>query len=157
MKRILFAVLALLVAAPLFAQNANLAQLRLVIVDQTGAGIPGAMITVTPQGAGAKVVTATSDERGLATLPDLVLGNAQIHVEFPGFLPTDMPLNLRRGANNKNVELKIEGFSEQVVVEDTASTEDRRGNSMTTTLEQSEIDALPDDPDELQDYLTQLG
>ena len=80
MKRILFAVLALLVAAPLFAQNANLAQLRLVIVDQTGAGIPGAMITVTPQGAGAKAVTATSDERGLATLPDLTLGNAQIHV-----------------------------------------------------------------------------
>ena len=29
--------------------------------------------------------------------------------------------------------------------------------TMTTTLEQSEIDALPDDPDELQDYLTQLA
>ena len=42
MKRTLLTLLALLVAAPLFAQNANLAQLRLVIVDQTGAGIPGA-------------------------------------------------------------------------------------------------------------------
>ena len=157
MKRILFTVLALLVAAPLFAQNANLAQLRLVIVDQTGAGIPGAMITVTPPGAGAKAVTAMSDERGLATLPDLALGNVQLHVEFPGFLPTDTQLALRRGANNQNVELKIEGFQEQVVVQDTASVDDRRGNSMTTTLEQSEIDALPDDPDELQDYLAQLA
>ena len=157
MKRILLTLLALLVAAPVFAQNANLAQLRLVIVDQTGAGIPGAMITVTPQGAGAKPVTATSDERGLATVPDLGLGNVQLHVEFPGFLPTDAQLTLRRGANNQNVELKIEGFQEQVVVQDTASVEDRRGNSMTTTLEQSEIDALPDDPDELQDYLAQLA
>jgi len=156
MKRILLTLIALLVAAPLFAQNASLAQLRLVIVDQTGAGIPGAMISVKPQGAG-QAVTAMSDERGLATIPDLALGAAQVHVEFPGFLPTDMPLALRRGANNQNVELKIEGFQEQVTVSDTASTEDRRGNSMTTTLEQSEIDSLPDDPDELADYLTQLA
>jgi hypothetical protein len=156
MKRLLIAVLALLVAAPLYAQNANLAQLRLVIVDQTGAGIPNATITVTPQG-GSQPVTATSDERGLATLPDVALGQAQLHVEFPGFLPTDMPLNLRRGVNNQNVELKIEGFSDEVVVQDTTATDDRRGNSMSTTLEESEIEALPEDPDELADYLTQLA
>jgi hypothetical protein len=156
MKRILLTVFALLVAAPLYAQNANLAQLRLVIVDQTGAGIPAAMISVTPQGA-QQPITAMSDERGLATVPDLPLGTAQLHVEFPGFLPTDAQLTLKRGANNQNVELKIEGFQEQVVVEDTTATDDRRGNSMSTTLEQSEIDALPDDPDELADYLTQLA
>jgi len=156
MKRILLTFVALLVAAPLFAQNANVAQLRLVIVDQTGAGIPAAIITVRPQGNG-QPLTATSDERGLATVADLPVGVAQIHVEFPGFLPTEIPVTLRRGTNNQNIELKIEGFQEQVVVSDTASTEDRRGNSMTTTLEQSEIDALPDDPDELADYLTQLA
>src|SRR5690606_38601567 len=113
--------------APAFAQNANLAQLRLVIVDQTGAGIPGAMVSVTPQGGGTPK-SAVSDERGVATVPDAPLGMVQVHVEFPGFLPTDMPMTLRRGANNQNVELKIEGFSEQVVVEDTTATDDRRGN-----------------------------
>jgi hypothetical protein len=40
MKRALFVVLGLLAAAPVLAQNANQAQLRLVVVDQTGAGIP---------------------------------------------------------------------------------------------------------------------
>ena len=77
-------------------------------------------------------------------------------MEFPGFLPTDMPLTLRRGANNQNVELKIEGFQEQVVVR---TRFDRRSSRKRheTTLEQSEIDALPEDPDELQDYLTQLA
>jgi hypothetical protein len=158
MRRILLAVIALLLAAPLYAQNANLAQLRLIVVDQTGAGIPGAIITVTPQGAGAsQAVTATSDERGLATIPDITVGPVRVQVEFPGFLPTDVSLNLRRGANNQNVELKIEGFQEEVVVQDTTATDDRRGNSMSTTLEQSEIDALPEDPDELQEYLTQLA
>ena len=53
MKRTLLSLVALFIAAPLFAQNANLAQLRLVIVDQTGAGIPAAMITLTPQGSAA--------------------------------------------------------------------------------------------------------
>lgn len=156
MKRTLLTLIALFIAAPLFAQNASQAQLRLVIVDQTGAGIPGATVTVTLPG-GAQPLTATSDERGLATVPDIPVGAVQLHVEFPGFLPTEMPLTLRRGANNQNVELKIEGFQEEVVVQDTASTDDRRGNSMTTTLEQDEIDALPEDPDELQDYLTQLA
>src|SRR5688572_16331343 len=156
MKRILLAVLTVLLAAPLYAQNANLAQLRLVIVDQTGAGIPGATVTVTPQGGGQPLL-ATSDERGLATIPDVILGVAQLRVEFPGFMTAEMPLTLRRGANNQNVELKIEGFQEQVVVEDTTATDDRRGNSMSTTLEQSEIDALPEDPDELQEYLSQLA
>ena len=126
MKRILPALLALLVAAPLYAQNSNLAQLRLVVVDQTGAGIPGASITVMPQGTGQEARNAVSDERGVATIPDIGLGAAQVHVEFPGFLPTDLPVTLRRGANNQNVELKIEGFQEQVVVSDTTATNDER-------------------------------
>ena len=33
---------------PVYAQNANQTQLRLVVVDETGAGIPNATIIVTP-------------------------------------------------------------------------------------------------------------
>ena len=36
-----------------------------------------------------------------------------------------------------------------MVVTDTTATDDRRGNSMTTTLEEEEIAELSDDPDEL--------
>jgi hypothetical protein len=49
MKRALLLVLGLLAAAPVLAQNANQAQLRLVLVDQTGAGIPSATVVVTPR------------------------------------------------------------------------------------------------------------
>ena len=44
-----------------------------------------------------------------------------------------------------------------MVVNDTAGLlDDRSGNAQTTTLEQSEIDALPDDPDELAEVLQQM-
>jgi len=42
------------------------------------------------------------------------------------------------------------------VVNDTASVDDRRGNALSTTLEQDDIDALPDDPDELAEVLAQM-
>jgi hypothetical protein len=65
MKRIIFGLIALLVATPLLAaQNANQTQLRLVVVDETGAGIPQATIIVTP--ASGDAVTFATDDRGLA-------------------------------------------------------------------------------------------
>jgi outer membrane receptor for ferrienterochelin and colicin len=156
MKRILLVILALLIAAPLSAQNANnQSQLRLVVVDETGAGIPQATITVTP--VSGEAVTFASDDRGLAMSPPLAPGNVQIHVEFPGFEPFEAQMTLRRGAVNQTVTLKIAGLQEEVVVNDTSATDDRRGNSFTTTLEQAEIDELPDDPEELADVLTQMA
>jgi hypothetical protein len=151
-----FSFIALFIAVPVFAQSASLAQLHLVVVDQTGAGIPAATITLTPAGGGAPV-TGTSDERGVAELVGAPIGTATLHVEFPGFLPNEQQVTLKRGSNAQNVTLAIEGFQEQVVVSDTTATNDERGHSMSTTLEQTEIDALPEDPDELQDYLTQLA
>ncbi len=154
MKRFL-AVLFVLLALPVYAQNANQTQLRLVIVDETGAGIPNATIIVTP--ATGNAVAFTSDERGLATSPNLPSGNAKLHVEFEGFDPFEGPINLRRGAMNQTVTLKIAGVQEEVVVNDTTALDDRRGNSQSTTLEEAEIEELPEDPDELADVLTAMA
>jgi carboxypeptidase family protein len=154
MKRFL-SVLFILCALPVHAQNANQTQLRLVIVDETGAGIPNATIIVTP--ASGAAVTFTSDERGLATSPNLPSGNAKLHVEFEGFEPFEAPLNLRRGAMNQTVTLKIAGLQEEVVVNDTTALDDRRGNSQSTTLEESEIEELPEDPEELADVLAAMA
>src|SRR4030095_10245511 len=109
MKRLLFIFIALFIASPLAAQqNANQSQLRLVVVDETGAGIPSATIVVTPSSGAA--ITFTSDERGVASSPSLPVGAATLHVEFGGFEPFDGPITLRRGAINQNVTLKIAGF-----------------------------------------------
>jgi len=152
----------LAVAAPLTAQSgnqgaatqANQAQLRLIVVDQTGAGIPNAAVIVTP--VNGPPVTAMSDDRGVVIVPPVPPGQATVHVEFPGFEPYNATLTLRRGATNQNVTLGIAGLQEEVVVSNLASTDDRSGNAQTTTLEQDEIDSLPDDPDDLAEALTQM-
>jgi len=155
MKRFVIALVAVLAATPLAAQqNANQTQLRLIVVDQTGAGIPSATIVITPQSGAA--VTFQSDDRGVATAPALPPGAVTVHVEFPGFEPFDAPLTLRRGAMNETVTLKIEGFKEEVAVSDTTAPEAAKSAS-TTTLTQEEIDALPDDPDELADALSAMA
>ena len=71
----LLVVLGLLAAAPVLAQNANQAQLRLVVVDQTGAGIPNATVVVTP--VSGEPITVMSDDRGVATLPPLATGRGE--------------------------------------------------------------------------------
>jgi len=155
MKRLLFVFIAFLISVPVYAQNANQTQLRLVVVDETGAGIPAATIIVTP--ASGNAVTFATDERGVAAAPGLPTGNAKLHVEFEGFEPYEGALTLRRGAMNQTVTLKIAGVVEEVVVKDTTATDDRRGNSMSTTLEAAEIAELPDDPEELAEFLTALA
>jgi len=154
MKRLL-SVLFVLLALPASAQNVSQTQLRIVVVDETGAGIPGATISVTP--AAGAAVTFMTDERGLATSPSLPAGNAKLHVEFEGFEPYEAALNLRRGAMNQTVTLRIAGLQEEVVVNDTTALDDRRGNSMSTTLEESEIAELPEDPEELAEVLAAMA
>ena len=135
MTRFVLGLLGLLAAAPVLAQNANQAQLRLVVVDQTGAGIPSATVVVTP--ASGEPITVMSDERGLATVPPIATGTVKVHVEFPGFEASDSTLTLRRGATNQTITLGIAGVQEEVVVNDTAGLlDDRSGNAQTKTLEQ---------------------
>ena len=158
MRRLLFSLLAVVLAAPLYAQQqntANQSQLRLVIVDQTGAGIPMAEVTITPK-SGGEPVTYKSDDRGLAIAPPLAPGDVVVHVEFPGFIPFEAPLTLRRGAQNQVVTLNIEGFKAEVAVSDATAPEASKSTS-SFSLSQEEIDALPDDPDELADVLSQLA
>ena len=156
MKRLLTVFVALLVASPLFAQqtNPNLTQLRLTIVDQLGGGVPAANVVIVPPAG--EPVTVVSDERGIATAPGLTPGQVTVKVEFPGFEPFEAPLTLRRGAMNETVTLKIEGFKEEVQVSDSTAPESSRSAS-TITLTQEEIDALPDDPEELAEYLAALA
>jgi outer membrane receptor protein involved in Fe transport len=173
MTRSSFALIALLVAAPAFAQNApaqalapaqntagtraaNQAELRLVVVDTTNSGIPTASVTITP--ATGTPVTAMTDERGLVTLPGLVAGDVKVKVEFVGFETFEAPLRLQRGANNQTVTLKLAGLTDEVVV----NTEDvvgaaTTGSAMVTSLSSTEIEALPDDPEDLQRVLEELA
>jgi hypothetical protein len=174
MTRSSFVLLALLAAAPTFAQApapaaqapapqaatpqpAGDAQLRLVVIDQTDAGIPIANVTLTPPVGGP--ITVMTDERGVVTVPALPVGVVKVSIEFSGFEPYEGTINVRRGANNQTVTMALAGFTDEVVVSDTNAQVggDTRGSGLVTTLTPEEIDALPDDPEDLQAYLEELA
>ena len=160
MNRLILALIAVLVAAPVHAQRnapaaANQAQLRVVIVDETGAGIPAATVVVTPEGG--EPIEFMGDERGVAAAPPLPTGPAKVFIDYPGFNPHEAALTLRRGAMNHTITLKVAGITEEVNVSTPASVEDVRGNSLSTTLSEDEIEALPDDPEELQEALEAMA
>jgi hypothetical protein len=142
-------------AAPAVAQAPPLvSQLRLTVVDQTKASVGGAAVRVGPPEG--PQTTAVTNDRGQVTIPALVAGLVQLRVESAGFQPFEESLTLRRGTNDATVTLVIAGFQEEIVVADTASTDDRRGNSLTTTLEEADIAELPDDPVEMALVLEQM-
>src|SRR5262245_63258722 len=114
--RVALALIVLCVASPVLAQAPAAAngpaQLRVTVLDQTAAGIPGAVVSVTVPGA--PPVKVVADERGVANIPGLPVAAAQVHVEAGGFVARDTPVTLRRGTNAQTVTLTIEGFQEQV-------------------------------------------
>src|SRR6185295_10253950 len=116
--------------------------------------IPSASVRVSAAD-GSAPVEAVADGVGVTTLPALVPGAVQLHVESQGFASYDGTLTLRRGANNQTVTLPIAGLEEVVHVADTIG-DDRSGNSLTTILEEDDIADLSDDPDEFQAQLEQM-
>jgi hypothetical protein len=153
----------LLVAAlfPLvaFAQPRTAATLRVTVVDPSGAVIVGARVVVTPalrQG----TTALDTGARGEATFTALEPGRYTIHVESPGFEPVDeRDVRVRAGDNRREVKLAIAKLAETVQVgrDPRERASDPRGDAFATVLSQTQIDELPDDPDEMEQALNDIA
>src|SRR5436305_2770631 len=140
-----------------FAQNTTGA-LRGEVADPSGAAIPGASVIMTPA-AGSPIVVK-SDAQGNYEFKNLVSGKYILTVAATGFtlyendnvLVADQPLRL-------NVKLEIEVETQKVQVSDTAPTVDvnPNNNAGAIVISGKELEALPDDPDELQSDLEALA
>src|SRR5688572_1806571 len=106
--------LAILLSASLFSQSER-ATVSGVILDATGAVIPEAKITLT-NAATNVVTTATTNETGAFTLPNMPVGEYNLRVEKEGFKPavrTGMQLN---AASSIRADITLEiGTSTQAV------------------------------------------
>lgn len=135
------------------------AMLRGKITDQTGALIPGATITIS-NGKAQTVATATADATGGYEV-HVAPGTYTITVTYQGFAPfVSQGLLLERGQVKRvDVSMAIEAAQQNVVVSDetpTVSVEaDSNANAM--VLKGKDLDALSDDPDELQNELSALA
>ena len=162
----LFATLLFPLAA--LAQPPGGAALRVTVVDPSGAVIVGAHVTLRPaqgerrQGPseGIDVVSIDTGARGEATFATLEPGRYVIHVESPGFEPGDVrDYRVRAGDNRREVKLAIGKFSATVDVgrDPRERSSDPRSDAFATVLSQAQIDELPDDPDEMEQALLNMG
>jgi len=128
--------------------------LRVTVLDQTEAALIIAQVTIVDPTGVARTVPV--DERGVAVFENLAPGTYQVQAAAESFRPIATPVNVRRGDNRTTLRLAVATIEQTVVVQD-QSAADRRDNGFTTTLSQDEIDALPDDPDEMADELARMA
>jgi hypothetical protein len=129
------------------------ATLRVTVVDPSGAVIVGADVRVGD-------ATIATGVRGDAAFDALAPGRYTIHVESPGFEPSDArDVRVRAGENRREVKLAIAKLAETVQVGRDARerASDPRSDAFATVLDQQQIDELPDDPDEMEQALRDMG
>jgi vitamin B12 transporter len=100
-----------------FAQTRSVSPVSGVVVDEAGATIAGARVTVTDD-SGAVVQTTTSDTAGAFALRDLAPGTYSVLVERQLFAPATQRLTLPASGSVTRLRatLKAGGFAENVVV-----------------------------------------
>lgn len=136
--------------------------LRGHVTDPTGALIPGASISVTTV-TGTAAGSATADAAGGYIVRGLPAGSYVVQVTADGFaLSVSQPIALAAGQSKiVDVKMSVEGQTQQVEVssDDGAPqvSTDPEGNANSVVLKGADLDALSDDPDELQNELQALA
>jgi Carboxypeptidase regulatory-like domain len=159
-RKLLICFAALILAAAfstsVFAQAR--ASLRGVISDEFGAAIVGATVTLTDASGAAK--TATTNADGAYAFTALAPGKYKVHAIANGFaVSTDAEVDVAAGRRDPvNITLKIAGIESQVKVNANAPlSTDSTNNANQTVISGRDLDALPDDPDELAAALQALA
>jgi hypothetical protein len=156
--------LQLVFALPAFAQSSS-ATLKLTVVDPTGAVLAGADVTVVASDAAAGAEKnavkkeAQTDAEGVATIGQLTAGRYIIQASFPGFETRQLKdVRLRNGDNKQLLLLPLEKMETSVEVgQDKQEAAASRGATFGTTLTREQMEALSDDPAELQQQLQDMA
>ncbi|MBA3351977.1 MAG: carboxypeptidase regulatory-like domain-containing protein, partial [Blastocatellia bacterium] len=128
------------------------------IQDTLGAAVVGATVTtVSPDGV---EKTATSNQRGEFSITGLAAGAYTVRVKAPNFaLYENTEIVIAAGQREELVvPLTVEGVEEQVDVSSSGGVStDPQNNAGATVLKEKDLEALPDDPDELEAALQALA
>lgn len=130
------------------------------VTDPSGAAITNANISLTPTAAGSTPLTTQTNGQGFYEFKGLAAGKYTLNVVAQGFtlyendnvVVADQPLRL-------NITMAIEVQQQKVQVSDTAPTVDVNpsNNAGAIVISGKELEALPDDPDELESDLEALA
>src|SRR5882762_4685123 len=158
LRAIFGAVLIIVLSAAIaFAQQAR-GTLRGVVSDELGATIVGATVTVT-DAAGVQKTAVTNGE-GVYTISGLASGKYVVKATAPGFAISDeTPVDISAGQRQSlglTLKVTIEEQKVTIAAETPLSTESNN-NANQTLITGKDLDALPDDPDELAAALQALA
>ena len=145
-----------LLASSLAAQTATL---RGLVIDESGAVVPGAAVTLNAPGAAVR--NATADEKGNYSFAGVTPGvytvtasGVRLVLAKPG------SITLQPGMQVLNLTLSVAATREKVTVEadgGPALSTDSSSNASAVVLTGADLDALPDDPDDLAADLQALA
>jgi hypothetical protein len=129
------------------------------VTDPSGAVVAGASVIVT--GADGSVLSATTNQQGSFDLKGVAPGKYKVEIFAKGFTPfarEGVPVSAGQ-VQQVNAALEIEVQEQQVTVSDQPGAVDvsPTNNAGAIVINGAALDALPDDPDELQTDLTALA
>jgi Carboxypeptidase regulatory-like domain len=150
--------LLVIVSAVAVAQT-NVGAIHGQVTDPSGAVVGGASVIVT--GADGSVLSATTNQQGTFDLKGVAPGTYKVEIFAKGFAPfTQEGVQVRAGQIQEvSAALEIEVQQQQVTVTDQSGAVDvsPQNNAGAIVINGAALDALPDDPDELQTDLTALA
>jgi hypothetical protein len=156
MKKILL-VLALC-ASSTFAQQRS-GSLKGQVLDELGGAIVGVTVTATDSTGAAK--TAVTNNGGIYTINNLAPGKYTVHASNPGFaIYENTEVEVAAGkAGQLDITLKVAIEEQKVTVaaESSSLSTEAENNAGAVVLKGADIDALPDDPDDLAAALQALA
>src|SRR5271155_1967241 len=129
-----------------------------MVTDQLDGSIPNATVTLT--GPDKKVLTAVTDGVGNFIIKNLAPGLYKLRVSAQSFAELDVTDVVIVAGQSKKLTLKLNLESEtKVTVTDVAQTidTDPENNKTATIIQDKDLEALPDDPDDLAAALTALA
>jgi len=129
------------------------------VTDQSGGAVPNAPVTAT--GPSGQVISAPANPNGIFDFKDLPPGRYTLDAVVPGFAAFKKEgVEVAAGQTQQvNISLSIEQQQQQVTVTGDIPTLDLTpsNNASSVVISGKELEALPDDPDELQSDLEALA
>ena len=147
--------LVIVLGAVLVTAQQSRGSLRGLITDELGAVIVGANVTLT-DATGTQKKTTTNGE-GVYTFAGIAPGKYTLQAVAPGFAPSESKeVDITNARQTVDLTLRVT-IEEKVTVAETPVSTEATNNANQTVISGKDLDALPDDPDELAAALQALA
>ena len=158
MLKVRFVVCLFVLFAPGLVAQQTTATVKGVLTDDSGAVIPAAVIKLAGNGV---QKTAQTQADGTYSFPGLAPGQYTVSVTFPGFAPCARTVSvLTGGAVQVAIQLAVTVEKQQITVQAEAGptvSVEPDNNATALVIKDADLQALPDDPDDLADALQALA